>query len=355
MFTVSRVLPISLAAMILAGTLSTAWPATVADAQRTTPHIAPERPSAPARTATDDRPQIQASAAYTLYLPIVTKKWWPDPAGWLGINDFLYQLQNLDLKAVGNTAFDLVVMDYSADGSNETAYTPADVAALQNSPGGPKRLLAYLSIGEAEDYRYYWQSSWTPGNPAWLDTENPNWPGNYKVHYWDPEWQAVIFDYLDKIVAAGFDGAYLDLIDAYEYYEEQGRTTARQEMVDFVLALAAHARATDPDFGIFPQNTGPLLTEFPAYLSAITGVGQESPYYGYDADDQPTPPAATAEMESYLDVARAAGKLALTVDYASTLSHVDDAYARSQANGYVPYVTVRDLSELIIHPGHEPD
>jgi cysteinyl-tRNA synthetase len=26
--------------------------------------------------------------------------------------------------------------------------------------------------------------------------------------------------YLDRILAAGFDGAYLDIIDAFEYFEE---------------------------------------------------------------------------------------------------------------------------------------
>jgi len=34
---------------------------------------------------------------------------------------------------------------------------------------------------------------------------------------------------------------------------------------------------------------------------------------------------------------------------------VDDAYARSLAKGYVPFCTVRDLDQLTINPGHEPD
>ncbi len=43
------------------------------------------------------------------------------PPGLAAVNDFLYQLQNLNLTAIGNTAYDLVVMDYSADGDDETA------------------------------------------------------------------------------------------------------------------------------------------------------------------------------------------------------------------------------------------
>jgi len=84
-------------------------------------------------------------------------------------------------------------------------------------------VVSYMSIGEAEDYRFYWQSSWSSNSPAWLKAQNPDWPGNYKVEYWDSDWQQVIYgnnsSYLQKVLNAGFDGVYLDIIDAYEYFE----------------------------------------------------------------------------------------------------------------------------------------
>jgi cysteinyl-tRNA synthetase len=276
------------------------------------------------------------------------------------VNDFVYQLQDIDLTAIGDTAYDLVVIDYSADGSDETAFTAAQIAALKHSPGGDKIVLAYMSIGEAEDYRFYWRDGWRPGEPAWLDAENPDWPGNYKVRYWHSDWQAIIYgrpdSYLDKVIAAGFDGIYLDIVDAYEYYQaEQGRASAAQEMADFVAGLADYARARRPGFLVVPQNAAGLAALIPAYLDSVDGIGQEDVYYGYDDDDRPTPPHVTAEIERDLDLFRAAGKLVLTVDYAAAPAHVDDAYAKSQAKGYVPYVTVRDLDRLVVNPGHEPD
>ena len=288
----------------------------------------------------------------SLYLPFVLSGF-PLPLG--QVDDFLYQLQNLDLTGIGDTAYDLVVMDYSADGGESGEFTAAQIDALKHSPGGAKIVLAYMSIGEAEDYRFYWQAGWTPGNPVWLDAENPDWEGNYKVRYWDPGWQTIVFSYTDQLLDAGFDGAYLDIIDAYEYYADQGRTTAAQEMADLVAAIRAHARDRDPDFYIFPQNAPELTDEIPAYLDSVDGIGQEDIYYGYDGDDVMTPPAVTAEMESYLDLFADAGKLVLTVDYATTQDRVDDAYAKSQARGYVPFCTVRDLDQLTINPGHEPD
>ena len=81
-----------------------------------------------------------------------------------------------------------------------------------------------MSIGQAEDYRYYWQADWRLETPTWLDKEDNNWKGNYYVKYWDRDWQNIIFGnddaYLKKVIDAGFDGVYLDLVDAFEYFEE---------------------------------------------------------------------------------------------------------------------------------------
>jgi endo-alpha-1,4-polygalactosaminidase (GH114 family) len=48
-------------------------------------------------------------------------------------------------------------------------------------------VIAYMSIGEAEDYRYYWKEEWKNNPPEWLGEET-----------------------IRRIVDAGFDGAYLN-------------------------------------------------------------------------------------------------------------------------------------------------
>jgi len=125
------------------------------------------------------------------------------------------------LAAAAATDYDLVVMDLFHDGE---AYTAAEVQGLKTKAGGGSRLvICYLSVGEAEDYRYYWDEDWTLLAPGWLEAENPDWEGNYKVRYWDPAWKRIILggtgSYLQRILDAGFDGVYLDLIDAFEYFE----------------------------------------------------------------------------------------------------------------------------------------
>ena len=125
------------------------------------------------------------------------------------------------IDAICATNYDMIIIDLFFDG---TEFSPDEIAQLRNKNNGGKRIVvAYMSIGEAEDYRYYWDKSWKRENPAWLDKGNPKWKGNYKVRYWYPEWQSIIYgnsdSYLSRIINAGFDGAYLDIIDAFEYYE----------------------------------------------------------------------------------------------------------------------------------------
>jgi cysteinyl-tRNA synthetase, unknown class len=126
------------------------------------------------------------------------------------------------IAQIGASNYDALIIDLFYE---ENALNAADVESLRaKANGGSRLVLCYMSIGEAENYRYYWQNSWNSERPDWLDAENPDWEGNFKVRYWDPGWKSIIYGsstaYLDKIIAAGFDGVYLDIIDAFEYFED---------------------------------------------------------------------------------------------------------------------------------------
>ncbi|SMC78594.1 endo alpha-1,4 polygalactosaminidase [Moheibacter sediminis] len=138
------------------------------------------------------------------------------------INTSNFNTKNEFINAVVSTNYDLLIMDlYFKDG---TSFTQNEINYLKSKSNGGKRLvISYMSIGEAENYRYYWLSSWNNNPPEWLDAENPDWAGNFKVKYWNTDWQSIIYgnenSYLKKIIDANFDGVYLDIIDAFEYYE----------------------------------------------------------------------------------------------------------------------------------------
>jgi cysteinyl-tRNA synthetase len=296
----------------------------------------------------------------------------PDFAGLLSaqipssVRHFTYQLQNLNLEALGRSGFDLVIMDYSADGSPEGEFTKEQIAGLKPDSSAGRTVLAYLSIGEAEDYRFYWRGEFRPGNPEWLEGENPDWAGNYKVRFWHADWQAVVLEYLDRILSAGFNGVYLDVVDAYEYFQEKGRSSAAQEMVDFIRLVRSHAHVSDPDFYVFIQNASELLRLNADVIQLIDGIGQEDLFFGYDGDGKATPQNVTSQWESNLLLAVQAGKTVLTIDYpfaenesiprfnSATLEKISAAYRRSRGNGFIPYCTVRNLDYLTLNPGFDP-
>lgn len=285
----------------------------------------------------------------------------PQPA-----NDFVYQLQNINLRDIGQTKFDLVIIDYSRDGSDARRFSASQIRALKESPGGPKGVLAYMSIGEAEDYRWYWRRSWDAngdgkpdaGAPSWLGRSNPDWPGNYKVRYWKAARQRIVYDYLDRILASGYDGVYLDIVDAYEYWGPGGpsgldRPTAEREMVRFVKSIAEHARVTRnrPGFEVFVQNAEGLSV-YPDYVRTVSGIGKEDLFY--DGNRRQST-AETSYSVRQLDRFKRAGKPVLVTDYVTRRAKIDDFYSKALSRGYVPYATRRDPDVLTINPGHVLD
>jgi cysteinyl-tRNA synthetase, unknown class len=272
---------------------------------------------------------------------------------WEAVHNWAYWLDDPDLQQLGASEFELVVIDYSADGSAEHAFTSSQIVALR-SARCQRRVVAYLSVGEAESYRWYWQSHWRAGEPAWLGAPDVDWEQNYWVKYWDPDWQQLVHRYLDAIIAAGFDGVYLDRIDAYQEHYAAGR---ERDMVRLVTTIASYARSHSPlgeDFGVIVQNAEELAERYPEYVRLVTGIGREEAYVL--ATNRPTSQSMRAAVEANLDRFRrnSRGKLVLTVDYATRPDLVRMAYQRARDKAYIPYVTCVELNGLQFNSGFEP-
>ncbi len=132
------------------------------------------------------------------------------------LNPERYRSKREYIETLAKTNYDLIIIDAFFKGK---ALTEKDIKRIRYKKNGGRRLvISYFSIGEAEDYRYYWKKKWDKTPPAWLEEENSRWKGNYIVKYWDRGWYEVIDRYADKITEAGFDGVFLDTVDTYYYY-----------------------------------------------------------------------------------------------------------------------------------------
>ena len=126
-------------------------------------------------------------------------------------------------QALKNTNYDLLLIEVS---HNNIFFTKEQIEELKIKHNGGKRIvIAYLSIGEAENYRVYWNKKWNKKKPNWIIKENENWEGNYIVKYWTPEWKNIIKEYQKKLDEIGVDGYLLDTVDTYQYFEENYKKT----------------------------------------------------------------------------------------------------------------------------------
>ncbi len=170
------------------------------------------------------------------------------------------------LNALRESDYDVIYIDsfynHRALPNNQTPLTKGEIDSLKVKPdGGRRQVIAYLSIGSAEQNRWYCQDNW-----VWVDPTNPNtersmksgkitgtspnfvysppenapvwlalgYGGNYAeeavVQWWHPEWRNIIINgggkykniatgdntsSIDRIINQGFDGVYLDNVGVY--------------------------------------------------------------------------------------------------------------------------------------------
>ena len=241
-----------------------------------------------------------------------------------------YQLQNADFAKLAALKVAYIVVDHEAP-------TKADIHTMKQSGA---KVLGYISIGEAEDYRSYW-GKWGKNKPIWLDKENPDWKGNYKVKFWEPAWQAIVYQQIERMVTNGFDGCYLDIIDAYEYYD------APRQMITFVTRISKLAKSIDDRFLVIPQNGSGLLV-WPQYAEVIDGIAREDIWFGENGDFHANNSADdyVAELKTYVRNQTGRKPVILSVEYG--LNERDSTYYVNSAlnAGFIPLIAGRALSEV---------
>jgi cysteinyl-tRNA synthetase, unknown class len=252
---------------------------------------------------------------------------------------------------------DWIVLDATFAG--DTPWEQTDLDTIRSGKAG-RKVVAYLSIGEAEDYRSYWQSDWvssgkrTAAAPVWLGIENPDWKRNYQVKYWNAEWQMLMLAAIDDAMVRGFDGVYLDIVDGFQTYEQgvdgyleermnpETKQTYRRDMVDWVKAIATRAREKNPTALVIPQN-GSQLVANKDFVDVISAQGIEDLFTN---GKKFQPASHTDEILGHLKTLASAKKPVLLIEYPKT--HQGEALSKKLAeeNGLVWLVTDRQLKTL---------
>lgn len=281
------------------------------------------------------------------------------------VDDYAMVLKNINLSSIAASKFDLVIIDESADGTEATRFTKAQIESLYGSGSTSKRVLAYLNVGYADPNRFYWNDAWdanddgTPdaGAPSFLGTRDAA-TGLYNVRYWQAGWQAIVEQMVTRVVNNGFDGVLLDGAGAVNFWGPAGasgenRTTAAKDFADLITEVGVIGR-TDlqkSDFGLFARNVN-NLSGVSSMVSAVNGILQDNVIF--DGNNKRRSSASLSTLNNQLKPFKTAGKLRLDAEFVTGSSNVSTAYKSGKSNGYVAYVTNSTFSGLTVSSGFSP-
>lgn len=304
------------------------------------------------------------------------------------IETWMYQIQELNLggavELLAATNYPMLVIEpgHNFKLASDVYDTANILSQLRTAPDGTERLLlAYIDIGEAEDYRDYWQDEWiaptetTGGTPDFLITVDPDgWSGNYPVAYWRSEWQDLWLGstgIISELAEMGFDGIYLDWVEAYddesvrEFATNDGINDPDEAMVEFIERLRAAGQAVTEDFLVIAQNA-PYLIDYDIenntnrYENAIDAVSMEDTWYYGEGDvdwDDPNAGDLSGDERQQGDFStenrllkyadyQNRGLPVFTVDYCIADETTQIAYTESRNAGLKPLVTRVSLSRV---------
>jgi cysteinyl-tRNA synthetase len=311
-----------------------------------------------------------------------------------------YQIQQLDsagaVDELAASRYDMLVIEPTVTHNwNFDAKDMVQTLKASKAYDGIHRklVIAYIDIGQAEEWRWYWHGrptyegstkpcseiiaeiqSWAP----WVVACDPDgWGGNYPVAYWYPAWKEIViggtqlgagigsvyFDsLLDEVIQDGFDGVYLDWVEAWEMpaiqqrADEEGRDVGT-EMLKFLQAIKNYGKQFNPSFLVIQQNSSELINEVGVskLRSAVDAIAQEGVWWEGDAtdnwDDESGFDQPSGNEDYYLPRLRKYRDTGFTVfvcEYAN--NEAADAYNKAKNEGFVAYATHRPLNQLTATP-----
>lgn len=285
----------------------------------------------------------------------------------------LHDYSDAELARMKSSKNTLWVIDYSKDGDEATRFSASEIAQIKKNGN---MVIAYFCLGEAEMVRYYWDTlgkealisaseassigykreflanTTTVGGVKVLARNNSEYLDNLPAKFWDYSWQSTMINtYLPKIMEAGFDGVYLDTVDAFEYYNDSVIDTRAKQMYDFIVKIGQAAKAKDSSFTLMMQNAMSIIDHISdaqkkTLFTYVHGFGVEDLYYPGEGDNNREDFSKYGEYDQIKDIRKDYPWVKFfTVDYIPGLSSKEkNSYFKdARKKGLVPVVANRSL------------
>ncbi|ALL01502.1 hypothetical protein Pyrde_1459 [Pyrodictium delaneyi] len=200
-------------------------------------------------------------------------------------------------------------------------------------------VLAYLNAGYAEEWRSYWDvvkdKPWIHGTTMY--------EGEYYVEYWHTEWRKILVELATRYLARGFQGIYLDNIDAAELLAIERPSWAqgvdpREAMIDLVCNVSNAVKAVDPKAKVYLNIGGAVnLLYNDRLLGCIDGVLREELWsHPGPSGPEPQDPWETLAALDALAYAHSHGKTVLVADPVNDLKEAWSFCVKAWSHGFIP-------------------
>jgi len=212
----------------------------------------------------------------------------------------------------------------------------------------PKKTIkiAYVSVGEAENYRSYWLQI---QKASWILEENPNWKGNYLVDLRDEQWHQVLLDQvLPDVIDKGFQGIMMDTLDTSLQLESED-SEQYSGMHAATIQLVKKIKERYPYLHLVSNNGFHILPEIGAYLS---GMLVEDIHMMIDFDNNAYVKVSDEDRAYKIDVLKSMQRKfklpVFNIDYVDASDKQTKAYCirSSRKLGFHCYVAEANLNQI---------
>lgn len=225
--------------------------------------------------------------------------------------------------------FDLVVLDPDN----------RSVPEVQQLRERGVRPVAYVNLGEAESYRYFFDAV----DPDWLLGANPHWANHFYVDARRRGWQRLLLDtVIPNIRAKEFEGVFLDMVDT-------ALPSLYPETEPGMIALIEEIRRAYPDWILIMNNGLFLVDDVHRRLDALV---VENVFTRYDFEQGTytrTPVSVRSPLVHRLQAFRGRyGLRAFLLNYADAYDspHRTHAVHCAREAGFLTFVSTIELDTV---------
>ncbi len=203
--------------------------------------------------------------------------------------------------AIASSPYDLVIL-----GGGEVP-----IARDKLDPRHEKLLLGYIDACEGAPY-WYPQLFIKGTPPSWFGKPVIGFDRLYSVQYWNPQWKPLLFHRIDQVIAAGYDGIFLDVLDGHTQWSEGNRlrnpvySNGIPALVGLLADIHSHVASEKQNmrrpFFIIGNNPTGIAETSPDSLRTLDAIFNEWLYWRPLPDDGTKSEYAGTECFEYISL-----------------------------------------------------